>query len=236
MGIHRPGAFGEWVAVPASSVVPVPGDIDSFRASLAEPLACSLRATRRAMLRHNFANVVVFGAGGIGILCAKTAKLLGAERVIMLDTQDERLRMAAQVAADETINPRSTDMKETISRITGEKGVDVVIDAAGFQQTRSAAMTIINPGGTIMNIGLGIDDTVIPINVQIRNEIELLGSFCYNQQDFHDAVGLLVSGSITEEGWTEVRPLSAGDGAFQDLINGRVKSGKIFLSMDGGGV
>lgn len=234
VGIHQPGAFGEWVAVPASGVVPVPDDLDPFRASLSEPLACSLRATRRAMLRHPFANVVVFGAGGIGILSAKIAKLLGAERVIMLDTQDERLLMAAQVAADETINPRTTDIKEALVRIVGEKGVDVVIDAAGFQPTRTAAMSIVNPGGTIMNIGLGIDDTVVPINVQIRGEIEILGSFCYNPQDFRDAVDLLVNGSITEEGWTEVRALSAGDGAFQDLINGRVKSGKIFLSMDGG--
>jgi len=234
VGIHRPGAFGEWVAVPASSVVPVPAELDSFRASLSEPLACSLRATRRAMQRHNFANVVVFGAGGIGILCAKVARLLGAERVIMLDTQDERLRMAAQVAADATINPRSVDIRAELDRIVGDKGVDVVIDAAGFQPTRAAAVSIVNPGGTIMNVGLGIDDTVLPINVQIRGEIEILGSFCYNQQDFRDAVDLLANGSVTEEGWTEVRPLSAGDGAFQDLINGRVKSGKIFLTMDGG--
>jgi len=234
VGIHRPGAFGEFVAVPAASVLPVPDDMDSFRASLSEPLACSLRATRRAMLRHPFANVVVFGAGGIGILCAKTAKLLGADRVIMLDTQDERLRIAAQVAADETVNPRSTEIKEALAGIVGEKGVDVVIDAAGFQPTRSSAMSIANPGGTIMNVGLGIDDTVLPINVQIRGEIEILGSFCYNQQDFRDAVDLLANGRITEEGWTEVRPLSDGDGAFRDLVNGRVKSGKIFLRVDGG--
>ncbi len=233
VGIHSPGAFGEYVAVPAASVVPVPESLDPFRAALAEPLACSLRATRRAMQRHSFANVVVFGAGGIGILCAKTAKLLGAERVIMLDTQDERLSMAARVAADATINPRSADIKEEIGRIAGEKGVDVVIDAAGFQPTRSAAMSIVNAGGTVMNIGLGIDDTVLPINVQIRGEIELLGSFCYNERDFRDAVDLLINGSVTEEGWTEIRPLSAGAGAFRDLVGGRVKSGKIFLAMGG---
>ncbi|OXS58854.1 galactitol-1-phosphate 5-dehydrogenase [Cohnella sp. CIP 111063] len=234
VGIHRPGAFGEYVAVPASNVIPVPESLDPFRAALAEPLACSLRATRRAMQRHSFANVVVFGAGGIGILCAKTAKLLGAERVIVLDTQDERLDMAAKVAAaDVTINPRSADIREEIGRLAGEKGVDVVIDAAGFQPTRSAAMSIVNAGGTIMNIGLGIDDTVLPINAQIRGEVELLGSFCYNEQDFRDAVDLLINGSVTEEGWTEIRPLSTGGDAFRDLVGGRVKSGKIILAMGG---
>ncbi|MFC0329024.1 zinc-binding dehydrogenase [Paenibacillus sepulcri] len=233
IGIHRQGAFGEWVVVPASSVVPVAEETDPVRASLAEPLACSLRATRRAMQRHAFANVVIFGAGGIGILCAKSARLLGAERIIVLDTHDERLQMAAGVAADYTFNPLQCDIKAEIAAITGDKGVDVVIDAAGFQPTRTAAIAIVNPGGTVMNIGLGIDDTVIPVNVQIRSEIELLGSFCYTQQDFLDAVGLLEGGRVTEEGWTEVRPLSAGNEAFQDLINGRVKSGKICLTLDG---
>ncbi|MBW7461796.1 zinc-binding dehydrogenase, partial [Paenibacillus sepulcri] len=153
-------------------------ETDPVRASLAEPLACSLRATRRAMQRHAFANVVIFGAGGIGILCAKSARLLGAERIIVLDTHDERLQMAAGVAADYTFNPLQCDIKAEIAAITGDKGVDVVIDAAGFQPTRTAAIAIVNPGGTVMNIGLGIDDTVIPVNVQIRSEIELLGSFC----------------------------------------------------------
>ena len=68
-----------------------------------------------------------------------------------------------------------------------------------------------------MNIGLGIDDTVLPINHTIRSEIRMLGSFCYDKEDFHDALSLLVSGKISHDGWTEVRPLAAGGDAFADL-------------------
>ncbi|MDF2716696.1 MAG: adh 4 [Paenibacillus sp.] len=229
VGVHRPGAFGELVTVPRSAVVPVPADISPFRAALAEPLACSLRATRRALERHPFAGVLVFGAGGIGLLCAMTAKLLGASRVMIADTNAKRLAMAASLGIGETANPREEELGERVRAVFGEGGLDAVIDAAGFQPTREAAIRLVRPGGTFMNIGLGIDDTVLPINHLIRSEIEILGSFCYSQQDFHDAVRLLSEGRITEEGWTEIRPLADGGDAFAELVAGRVHVGKIFL-------
>ncbi|MBP1988752.1 galactitol-1-phosphate 5-dehydrogenase [Paenibacillus eucommiae] len=231
IGIHRSGAFAEFVAVPASAVVPVPEEIDSFRASLAEPLACSLRATRRALSQHPFANVVIFGAGGIGLLCAMMAKILGASRVMIIDTNAERLQIALQVGLDEAANPKEENVEDKVKASFGSKGVDVVIDAAGFQQTREVSLKILNPGGTLMNIGLGIDGTNLPINHLIRSEIEILGSFTYTRQDFKYAVDLLVSGQVTELGWTEVRPLSEGPNSFAELVAGKVTNGKIFLSV-----
>ncbi|RKN65479.1 zinc-binding dehydrogenase [Paenibacillus ginsengarvi] len=229
VGVHRPGAFGELVAVPRSAVVPVDAGMSPFRAALAEPLACSLRATRRALERHPFAGALVFGAGGIGLLCALAAKLLGASRVLIADTNAERLAAAEALGGFETANPREEDLGSRVRAVFGEGGLDAVIDAAGFQPTREAAMRLVRPGGTVMNIGLGIDDTVLPINHLIRSEIEVLGSFCYSAQDFHDAVRLLAEGRITEQGWTEVRPLEAGADAFAELVAGRVDAGKIFL-------
>jgi threonine dehydrogenase-like Zn-dependent dehydrogenase len=229
IGVHRPGAFGERVAVPRSSVIPIPDQLSPFRAALAEPLACSLRATRRALADHPFANVLVCGAGGIGLLSGFTAKLLGAMNVIITDTNPKRLEIARSNGIDLAINPKEDNLKDVIAASFPD-GIDVVIDAAGFQQTREAAAYLLNPGGTIMNIGLGIDSTQLPVNHFIRNEIRVLGSFCYTRQDFHDAVRLLTEGAITEEGWTEIRPLSEGDQAFKDLTQGRVHQGKILLS------
>ncbi|KIL35491.1 alcohol dehydrogenase [Cohnella kolymensis] len=230
IGIHRSGAFAEWVAVPAKAMVSIPPHMDSRRAALAEPLACSLRATRRVMQRHPFANVLIFGAGGIGLLCAKIAKLLGAYSVILADTNPERLSVAIQCGADQTVNPKEESLPEMIQTYAGNKGIDVVIDAAGFQPTREMSLSLINPGGTFMNIGLGIDDTSLRINHLIRSEIEILGSFCYTAQDFHDAVQLLAAGTVTEEGWTETRSLKDGWQAFAELTAGKVTSGKIFLT------
>jgi len=231
IGIHHPGAFAEWTVVPVDAIVVVPESVSSYRAALAEPLACSLRATRRAMQRHTLPNVVIFGAGGIGLLCAKTAVLLGASQVMIVDTNEERLSMCRSIGIEETVSALDGNLEERAKQVFGDKGIDVVIDAAGFQPTRETAMKLLNGGGTFMNIGLGIDETVLPINQLIRSEIEILGSFCYTPDDFHHAVELLTSGKITEEGWTEIRPLAEGDKAFADLVAGKVTSGKILLKL-----
>jgi 2-desacetyl-2-hydroxyethyl bacteriochlorophyllide A dehydrogenase len=229
IGVHRPGAFAEFVVVPETSLVAVSADLNPFRASLAEPLACSLRAARRAMERHPFAAVVVFGAGGIGILCAMNARILGASDVVIADTNADRLDLVRQLGFRHTVNPKTEPLEEKVRAIIGGKGADVVIDAAGFQPTRETAMRLVNPGGTFMNIGLGIDETKLPINHLIRSEIAVLGSFCYTARDFADAVELLESGRITEDGWTDIRRLEEADTAFQDLTGGKVKFGKLFL-------
>lgn len=229
IGVHRPGAFAEFVSVPASSVHIIPDALSPYRASLTEPLACSLRAARRALQNHPFANVVVFGAGTIGLLSFLVAQILGAAKIMVVDTNEARLRTPANLGAYGTITPEA-DYIQKIKEAMGPAGIDVIIDAAGFQPTRTAAMELINLGGTIMNIGLGIDDTVLPINHCIRSEINILGSFSYHAQDFYDALELLKAGRIDETQWSEIRSLKEGDGAFQDLINHRVQQAKIFLT------
>ncbi|MBA4493356.1 zinc-binding dehydrogenase [Paenactinomyces guangxiensis] len=229
IGIHRPGAFAEYVVVPASSVTVVPEDLNSNRASLAEPLACCLRAVRRVLSIYPFANVLIYGAGAIGLLSGLVAKILGANKVIILDLNNERLKTVQQAGIDFVINPKTEDVPARISKIAGEKGIDVIIDAAGFLPTRTQAFELINPGGVIMNIGLGIDETPLRINHLIRSEITVLGSFCYTRQDFHDAVQLLVDGKISEEGWSETRPLEAGQDAFSEIVAGKATESKIFL-------
>jgi threonine dehydrogenase-like Zn-dependent dehydrogenase len=230
IGIHRPGAFAEYVNVPSSAVHVIPEMMNSFQAALAEPLACSLRATRRAMQQHPFANVVVFGAGTIGLLSFLTAQILGASRIIVVDTNESRLKTPQRLGATGTITPKEPSYIQKIKEAMGPSGIDVVIDAAGYQPTRLAATQLINSGGTIMNIGLGIDKTEIPINVCIRNEINLLGSFSYQNQDFTDAIELLKSGKIDQSGWSEIRSLKEGNQAFQDLVQGKVENAKIFLT------
>jgi threonine dehydrogenase-like Zn-dependent dehydrogenase len=231
IGIHRSGSFAEYVAVPASAVHAVPESLNSYRAALAEPLACCLRAARRAMAFHPFANVLVYGAGAIGLLNGLVSKILGANKVTMLDLNEERLLTAQAGGIDFVVNSKTEDVPARIKEITGDKGIDVIIDAAGYLPTRTQAFELINPGGVIMNIGLGIDETPLRINHLIRSEITVLGSFCYSKQDFHDAVQLLIEGKISEEGWSEIRSLEEGQEAFAELAAGQVGKSKIFLNV-----
>lgn len=231
VGIHRPGAFAEYVAVPDRSIWKIPDHLDFFTASLAEPLACSVRATKRAMAEHPFSNVIIYGAGTIGLLCAFVSQILGASNVIIMDIQEERLNTAKASGIQHALNSNRNNLKEEVKTIVGNKGVDVIIDAAGFIPTRLQAFELINAGGTILNIGLGVDETPLPINVLIRQEYTAKGSFSYTKQDFHEALELLNSGKIKHEQWSEIRRMEEGNEAFQDLVNGRVSKGKIFLEI-----
>ncbi|MEN2769006.1 galactitol-1-phosphate 5-dehydrogenase [Ornithinibacillus xuwenensis] len=232
IGIHRSGAFAEYVAVPASAIVEVPESLDSYAASLAEPLACCFRAVRRAMALHSVPNVLIYGAGAIGLLSSFVAKELGANKVIVADINEERLATLKDVGITYTLNNGKDDFEQQLEDIVGYKGVDVIIDAVGFQPTRSQSAKLVNPGGVIMNVGLGIDETTVPINHFIRSEVTVLGSFCYTRQDFQDAVQLLVESKVTPKGWTEVRTLEEGQQSFMDLVEGKVKNSKIFLNIN----
>jgi threonine dehydrogenase-like Zn-dependent dehydrogenase len=230
IGVHRPGAFAEYVVVPESSVIEVPKSLDSYTASLSEPLACCLRAVRRALAHHPFSNVLIYGAGAIGVLSGFVADILGARKVVIADINNDRLTTLNSVGFNHTLNPNEENFEEKLSEMAGPEGIDVVIDAAGFLPTRTQAASIVNTGGVIMNIGLGIDETPLPVNVFIRSEITVLGSFCYTKQDFHDAVNLLVDSKIDIKGWTQARELKEGQQAFLDLIGNKVENSKIFLS------
>lgn len=231
IGIHRPGAFAEFVAVPARNVHVIPDEMNVYDAALTEPLACSLRGVRRALAFEPFANVLVYGAGTIGLLSAFVAQILGANKVIVADLNEKRLETIQNVGIQHVIHSKTEDVKAAVERITLGAGVDVIVDAAGFVPTRTEALQVINAGGVILNIGLGVDETPLNINDQIRREITILGTFTYTAQDFKHALELLKEGKISHVGWSERRPLSNGQAAFTDLVQGRVTNSKIFLNV-----
>lgn len=231
IGIHKPGAYAEFVTVPTGSLLRLPDSLSFASAALTEPLACSLRAARRALQGKEFAGVAVLGAGAIGLLNAFVARMLGASQVIVLDKNRERVALASELGfLSETFEP---GIEEKVGRIAGKQGIDVVIDAAGFQQTRELAIRLLGAGGRLMNIGLGIDDTMLPLNYAVRSEFEIMGSFCYTRQDFSDALSLLGQGRITGDGWSALRPLSEGSRSFRELTRGAVREGKIILQPNG---
>jgi threonine dehydrogenase-like Zn-dependent dehydrogenase len=228
IGIHRPGGYAEYVTAPESNVFPIPDHLSFRTASLTEPLACALRATRRALASTPIPQVVVIGTGTLGVLSAFVSQILGASKVILLDKNEKRVKRMEKLNFDEVIQVGS-HVERQIRDVAGPRGVDVVIDAAGFQSTREMAVGLVNAGGVVMNIGLGIDGTELPVNHLIRQEIEVKGSFCYSMQDFTDALELLSLGKIDENGWSRTETLEKGGECFSSLTSGQIGDSKIFL-------
>jgi threonine dehydrogenase-like Zn-dependent dehydrogenase len=204
--------------------------------SLAEPLACSIRAVAHSGVKPQ-ERLLILGAGPIGLFALAAARVQSVEQIIVSDVAPQRLEIAQRWGASDVINVREQDVVAFVQeRYPG--GVDRVIDAVGVTPVRTQAIRAVVPGGCVVLIGLHDEESVLPANYIIRQEIAVTGSFAYTDSDFAKAVNWLVRGVVQPSyDWLEERPLSDGPSAFAELVDGKAKAAKIVLmpaaSMDG---
>lgn len=226
IGVASPGAFAEYVRVPARALLPVS---DPVSGALVEPLACSVRAVRQSGLVVGD-SVVLFGAGIIGLFAMKVAELSGASTRILVDTNAERLEIGRGFGATHLVNASQQNAVSVIHEIVDGK-VSKVIDAVGAPIVRQQAIQVVENTGTVVFVGLHHDETTIPGNVIVRNEIRIVGSFAYNHDDFSHAHALFEAGSVEHEGsWLDNRHLKHAAEAFEEQIYGRARFPKILLT------
>ena len=136
MGFNYDGGFAEYVLVPCQGVEngifnPIPEDITFEEASMAEPLGCSVNMQEKLEVSTGD-SVVIFGAGRLGILNGKLAKSRGAAKVILVETNENRLSMARAYEFDYLLNPTRQEVLQEIMKITGGRGADVVFPSASW--------------------------------------------------------------------------------------------------------
>lgn len=220
IGAHQSGAFAEWVSVPERACFVVDDALDARQGSLVEPLACGLRAIRLGNVNVTD-NVIIFGAGIIGLSALKVAKLSGANEIVVVDMNKDRLKIAENWGATKTVQPADEDILDFCHDLTDGIGMDVAIDAVGVPVTRQNSIAVSRKGGRIVLIGLHSDKTELSMNDIARTEKLLLGSFAYTYKDFQDALTLVENGIFEiSDDWLDERSLEKGDTSFQELIAG----------------
>lgn len=228
VGAHRSGAFASYVAVPAAQCWSVPDTLSDTAASLAEPLACAVRAVSLARVSPGD-SLLILGAGPIGLFCLAYARELGLTEIIMSDMLPARLEIARQWGAGVTVNARAGDLLSHVQQIC-PGGTTAVIDAVGATSTRAQAVQAVVPGGRVVFIGLHDEEGTFAANYLIRQEVSITGSFAYTAHDFASAVAILKAGKLQPEtGWLEERPLAEGAAAFAELVKGTARAAKIVL-------
>jgi len=221
----RPGAFAEYMSIPASSLVAIPQDMPAERAALTEPAATALHAVNLSMrvLARPLPETatLVIGGGAIGLLAALLLRSYGCRRIAVAEVNPLRRESVRTHAGCETLDPRSQTVPEN--------GYDYVIDAVGSKVTRDTALKAVRPGGTVMHIGLQDWASEIDMRKLTLAEISLLGTYTYSTADLRATVAALHEGAFGDLAWTEQRTLDDGPGAFRDLEAGRSAAGKILL-------
>jgi len=225
VGMTRPGAFAEFMAIPARSLIDIPQDMTARQAALTEPAATALHAidaaTRACHRPPAEGRVLIIGGGAIGMLAALLLRSRGA-LVTLVETNPLRRASAAHHAGCATLDPTAGQAPEA-------GAWPLVIDAVGAKSTRTAALAAVAPGGVVMHVGLQDWASEIDMRRLTLAEITLIGTYTYSTADLRATVAALYNGSFGDLAWVEERPLADGAAAFADLDQGRAASAKIVL-------
>ncbi|MNJ35523.1 L-threonine 3-dehydrogenase [compost metagenome] len=225
IGMTRPGAFAEYLSIPAASVIPIPDGLSLVHAAITEPAATALHAVNLSMrvLARPLPEVrtLIIGGGAVGLLTALLLRSYGCRQVAMAEVNPLRRESARKHAGCETYNPLEVSVEEN--------AFDYVVDAVGAKVTRDTALKAIKPGGVIMHIGLQDWASEIDMRKLTLAEISLLGTYTYSMADMYATVQALDEGAFGDLAWVETRSLSDGAQAFSDLHEQRTASGKLVL-------
>lgn len=216
-GMHRNGAFGAYVNVPAACLIKMAPGTDPRQACITEPLANGVHLVK--LTQHlNIKNVLVIGAGPIGLTAQQAFSALRNVNTIVSDIRPERLAAAKKIGATGIVNPREENLLEAVTKITAAAPVDLVIDAVGSAETNKLGLEIVKPGGTMLMIGLYDNSKSLLSYDIVLSEKAVMGSYAATQQDMEEALALIEAGKVDVASWVHYYPLQDGKKAFFDMM------------------
>lgn len=202
IGYEIDGAFAEFIRIPARAVElgnvhVLPDHVSHEEAALVEPLACVLNGQNKVGLRQGEA-VVILGAGPIGTLHVKLARLRGASRVIVSEPNAVRREVALAAGADVVIDPGAGDLREAVRAETRGLGADVVICAIGIPALATQAVGLAAKGGRVsLFAGFSKGEMGnLDVNAIHYEELRLTGAFGLSRKDYEDALNMIADGRI----------------------------------------
>jgi len=225
---RRAGAFAEYIAVPERIVYRLPDKLGFAEAAMLEAVSVALHAVRVAEMRGK-ETALVIGAGMIGLLVLQAARVAGCSQVMSADIDASRLKLACDVGADEVIEGSGDALVREVMRLTGGRGMDVVFEAVGRDETVSAAIGCVRRGGTVVLVGNIAPTVTLPLQKVVTRQIRLQGS-CASAGEYPEAIRLIAEGKIKVAPLiSAVAPLSEGPQWFERLYGREPNLMKVVL-------
>jgi NAD+-dependent secondary alcohol dehydrogenase Adh1 len=219
-GLSLDGGFADHVLVRERSVIRLPdGLAPADVAPHADAGLTAYHAVRRtAHLMKPGTTAVVIGIGGVGHIAVQLARELGSSRVIAIDTEEERLRLARELGADETA-PGGDGSPNAVRELTDGRGADVVLDFVGTDSTHSSSMEMLARAGTYSVVGYGGNLPLTSMGLVVE-EKAVLGNLVGSWTDLHEVIQLQAAGRV--ELRVETHPLDAINDVLDKLRDGAV--------------
>lgn len=172
LGSRTDGGFAQYVKAPVRNLVRLPDSVSYRHAALIEPACVTLHGMMRLDIRAGD-TIMVLGCGAIGLFAVAFARILGATRIIAVDVDDEKLRLAEKLGATTLVDSRREDACDRYK-------ADIVVETAGVAATQSGAIRGVKKHGQILYLGTAHHDVVFPPKVFeriVRDELRITGSW-----------------------------------------------------------
>lgn len=191
MGVQRDGSFQEYITMPIERLIDGKG-LSAKELALIEPFSISCHALSRAEVKQGD-NLLIMGAGPIGLFALIKAKTMGA-RVLIADMLASRLELAKEFGADRIVNVKELDLHSACSEFTDGCGFDVCVEACGAPETFLSCIDEAAHGANIILIGNGKRETSFVHSIILKKELNIFGSRNAFTKDFEELIDLVKAG------------------------------------------
>jgi L-iditol 2-dehydrogenase len=227
----RQGAFADLVAVPQHILHKIPEEVSFTEAAMVEPIAVAAHAINVSGLKPGDSAVVV-GTGMVGTFVVKLLKIFGANPVIAVDIDEQKLQLAKEFGADYTFNSDDKNLHDKIEGLTKKRGADLAFEVVGITDSVNTAINSIRKGGAVVLVGNLSPEIQFPLQKVVTQEVKVQGS-CAINGEYELVLDLLASKKVdVSKMISAVAPLSEGADWFNRLYNKEAGLNKVILTPD----
>jgi len=229
VGVNRAGAFAEYLVIPAFNAFKIPDDISDDLAAIFDPFG---NATHTA-LSFNLVgeDVLITGAGPIGIMAVAIARHVGARNVVITDVNDYRLDLARKMGATRVVNVGREKLQDVMHDLHMAEGFDVGLEMSGVPAAFTSMLECMNHGGKVALLGIPPANTAIDWNQVIFKGLEIKGIYGREMfETWYKMVAMLQSGLDLSPIITHHYPVAQYETGFNAMLSGQ--SGKVILDWE----
>ncbi|MDU0352940.1 L-threonine 3-dehydrogenase [Paraglaciecola aquimarina] len=227
VGVNRQGAFAEYLAIPAFNAFKIPDNICSDLAAIFDPFGNAVHTALSFDLVGE--DVLITGAGPIGIMAAGVARHVGARNVVITDVNEYRLDLARKMGATCAVNAASTGLKDVMADLGMTEGFDVGLEMSGVPTALRGMLDNMNNGGKIAMLGIPPNDVAIDWNQVIFKGLTIKGIYGREMfETWYKMASLIQSGLDLMPIITHQFPIQEFQKGFNVMGSGQ--SGKIILN------
>ncbi len=226
VGVNRPGAFAEYLSIPAFNAFRIPESVSDDLASIFDPFG---NATHTALSFDLVGeDVLITGAGPIGIMAAAIARHVGARHIVVTDVNDYRLGLAQKMGATRIVNVAREDLRQAMAELGMVEGFDVGLEMSGVPSAFVSLLEAMNHGGKVALLGIPPAATAIDWNQVIFKGLEIKGIYGREMfETWYKMVALLQSGLDITPIITHHFGIDDFQQGFDAMLSGQ--SGKVIL-------